>query len=145
VVRLFGMVWSGGGSWWPWAALTAGAGAALAWSNPGPLEFEAFAADQLVELASEELCTNHGLPMVVQLVVRDCPRLIASQRGALGAIAAQGTRRTNFGLFSLYATEVGGQALLPGFSIPRYQALTLAGAGQLVVLNASSNSGTTER
>ncbi|NDG75649.1 MAG: DUF4359 domain-containing protein [Synechococcaceae bacterium WB8_1B_136] len=139
------MACSGGGSWWPWAALTAGVGAALAWSNPGPVEFEAFAGEQLVELASHELCGSHGLPMVVQLVVRDCPRLIASQRHALGAIAAQGTHRTNLGLFSLYTTEVGGQAVLPGVSVPRYQALTLAGAGQLVLLKASSNTEPAQR
>jgi hypothetical protein len=47
------------------------------------------------------------------------------------------TRRYNAGLFSLYRTELGGQTLMPGLRIPRYRSLTLAGAGQLVVLHVS--------
>jgi hypothetical protein len=49
-------------------------------------------------------------------------------------LAAASSRRYNFGLFSLYSTRIGGMDLMPGLSVPRYRALTLAGAGQLVVL-----------
>jgi hypothetical protein len=52
-------------------------------------------------------------------------------------LAAQQTRRLNAGLFSLYLTDLGGQTVLPGLTIPRYRALTLACAGQLTVLQAS--------
>ena len=110
------------------------------WSNPGPAEFEAFAGERLVDLASGELCGSQGLPMAIQLLVRDCPQLVRSQRAVLGALASRGTRRFNLGLFSLYVTEVGGQALLPGLRVPHYRSLTLAGAGQLVLLLASSDS-----
>ena len=134
------MVSAGRSSWWPWLAAVAAAGGALVWSNPGPVEFEVFAGERLVDLASEELCGSQGLPMAIQLLVRDCPQLVRSQRPVLGALASRGTRRLNLGLFSLYVTEVGGQALLPGLRVPHYRALTLAGAGQLVVLQASSDS-----
>jgi hypothetical protein len=133
------MVFARRSSWWAWLAAVATAGAALVWSNPGPAEFEAFAGDRLVDLASGELCGSQGLPMAIQLLVRDCPQLVRSQRAVLGALASRGTRRFNLGLFSLYVTEVGGQALLPGLRVPHYRTLTLAGAGQLLLL-ASSDS-----
>jgi len=113
------------------------AGLALAASNPGDQEFEAFAGEQLADYATQELCSTGGLPLMAQLLIQNCPQLIQAQRQALGRIAAAETRRYNAGLFSLYSTEIGGQTLFPGLQIPRYHALTLAGAGQLVVLHAS--------
>lgn len=126
--------------WLGWSLLLAGVATALAWSNPGPGEFEAFAGERLVELAANDVCGQQGLPLLLRLVVHDCEGLVRSQRRALGAIAAQATHRYNAGLFSLYATDVGGQELLPGLAVPRYHALTLGLAGQLLVLNAEGES-----
>ena len=128
--------------WRPWlggALLLAGLATALAWTNPGPAEFERFAGERLVELAADEVCGEEGLPLLLRLVVRDCHGLIQSQRRALGSLAAQATHRYNAGLFSLYATEVGGQELMPGLAVPRYHAITLGLAGQLLVLRADSD------
>ena len=128
--------------WRPWlggALLLAGLATALAWTNPGPAEFESFAGERLVELAADEVCGEEGLPLLLRLVVRDCHGLIRSQHRALGALAAQATHRYNAGLFSLYATEVGGQELMPGLAVPRYHAITLGLAGQLLVLRADSD------
>ena len=116
------------------AGLAAVAGLGLVVSNPDQTEFEPFAAEQLVSVAVEELCNDQGLPMLARLVVRDCPRLIESQRTLLGKLALSGTQRDNFGLFSLYRTDLGGQKLLPDWSIPRYRALTLAVAGKFLLL-----------
>ena len=127
-----------------WLLPAAGAAAALIATNPGPADFEAFAGEQLVAVISAEICRPGGLPLTVQLLVRDCPQLIHSQRLVLGRLAAEATRRTDLGLFSLYATEIGGQQVLPGLRIPRLQALTLAGAGQLLLLKTSSDSGLRE-
>ncbi|MEY4296923.1 MAG: hypothetical protein RLZZ423_102 [Cyanobacteriota bacterium] len=128
-----------------WLLPIAGAAAALIATNPGPAEFEAFAAEQLVGLISKELCSPGGLPLTAQLLVRDCPALIHSQRALLGRLAAQASQRTDLGLFSLYTTEIGGQTVLPGLQIPRLRAVTLAGAGQLTVLQSSSHTDPTER
>lgn len=106
-------------------------------TNPGEDEFERFAADQLTQAAQEELCREGGLPMLAHLLVRDCPRLIASQHDLLGRLARAATRRRNFGLLSLYRTDLGGQRLLPDWSIPRYSALTLAGAGRFLILRTN--------
>jgi hypothetical protein len=131
--------------WLGWSLLLAGLATALAWTNPGPVEFEAFAGERLVELAAEEVCGEEGLPLLLRLVVRDCHGLIQSQRRALGSLAAQATHRYNAGLFSLYATEVGGQQLMPGLAVPRYHALTLGVAGQLLVLRADSDAGVEQK
>ena len=124
---------------WPWLLAALGAGALLVFTNPGEQEFEAFAGEQLVELAGDALCNSDGLPLMARLVVQNCPELIRSQRGVLGRLAAEASRRYNLGLFSLYSTQLGGLQLMPGLSIPRYQALTLAGAGHLVVLRTGSD------
>jgi hypothetical protein len=120
------------------AALTLG----LVATNPGEEEFERFAADQLTRAAQLELCQDGGLPMLARLIVRDCPRLIAAQHDLLGRLALAATRRRNFGLLSLYRTDLGGQQLLPDWSIPRYSAITLAGAGRFFILR--SNQATAE-
>ncbi|MFM8936671.1 MAG: DUF4359 domain-containing protein [Vulcanococcus sp.] len=128
-----------------WILPLAAAAAALALTNPSPAEFEAFAGEQLVEWLAPELCRDSGLPLTVHLLVRDCPALVRSQRGVLGRLAAVATRRYDAGLFSLYVTELGGQPLLPGITLPRVRAFTLAVAGQLKLLQARGDHGLQER
>ncbi len=128
-------------SWVLWPGLISAAVATLAWSNPPPRDFEDFAADQLVNLAVKEVCGPQGLPMLLQLVVQDCPKLMLSQRQTLGSLASQASHRWNFGLFSLYRTDLGGPTGLPGLVLPRYRALTLAGAGQFLVLHTETDPG----
>ena len=91
----------------------------------------------MVRAASRELCASGSLPLIARLVIQDCPQLVASQRKVLGQLAAASSRRYNAGLFSVYTTELGGQTLLPGLTIPRYRAVTLGGAGQLLVVQSS--------
>jgi hypothetical protein len=123
-------------------ALIAALGLGLVATNPGEEEFERFAADQITRAAELELCHEGGLPMMARLIVRDCPRLITAQHDLLGRLALAATRRRNFGLLSLYRTDLGGQQLLPDWSIPRYSAITLAAAGRFLILR--SNQAATE-
>ncbi len=122
----------------------AASGFALALTNPDPEDFRSFAGDQLVTLVSGELCGDGGLPMVLQLWVKDCPRLIRDQKPALAALAGQFSRRINFGLASLYYTELGGQDLLPTIKLPQYSVTTLGMAGQFVILRSSDEDGKLE-
>lgn len=130
----------------PFPALVMGALAAsvaaagLVITNPGPAAFEDFAADRLVDQLTRDLCDEGGLPMLMRVVVHDCPGLVRSQRTPLGAWARQGTIRRNFGLFSLYTTNLGGQQLAQ-WQIPRYQATTLAAAGRFVVIRTGRQQG----
>jgi hypothetical protein len=110
--------------------------AGLVVTNPDPQAFEGFAADRLTLLLSEELCGSQGLPMLARLVIRDCPALVASQRGVLGRLALLHSRRHNLGLLSLYRTEMGGQPLLGLLPLPRYSALTLGAAGRFLILHS---------
>ena len=118
-------------------AVAAAVSLGLVATNPGEEEFERFAADQITRAAEQELCHEGGLPMLARLIVRDCPRLIAAQHDLLGRLALAASRRRNFGLLSLYRTDLGGQQLLPDWSIPRYSAITLAAAGRFFILRSN--------
>jgi hypothetical protein len=117
--------------------LVAGA-VGLASTNPGPDAFEEFAGDQLTRLLTEELCEPDGLPMVLRLVIRDCAGLVHSQRRTLGRLALEHTRRRNLGVASLYRTDLGGQELMGSLRLPHYRAMTLAAAGQFVLLRTDT-------
>ena len=121
----------------------AASGMALAFTNPSPEEFKSYAGGQLVSVISDELCGG-GLPLVLQLWVNDCPRLIRDQEPALAELAGQFSRRLNLGLFSIYTTELGGQDLLPTLRLPEYSVMTLGIAGQFVILQAKSDAGKIE-
>lgn len=111
----------------------------LAATNPGPAAFEEFAAEKLTEVASEELCRNDGLPLMARLLLQNCAELVRSQRPVLGRLAREHSRRYNLGLLSVYGTRLGGEKLLPNWSLPRYDALTLAIAGHFVLLTAGQS------
>lgn len=121
----------------------AASGVALALSNPSSEEFKSYAGAQLVSVISDELCGG-ALPMVLQLWVKDCPRLIRDQEPALAELAGQFSRRLNLGLASIYTTELGGQDLLPTLRLPEYSVTTLGIAGQFVILHSSSDDGKIE-
>ena len=122
----------------------AGSGAALFLTNPSREDYQVFAGETLVNLATREICERQVLPMVLQLWISDCPRLIAEQEQALALMADQFSRRWNLGLASVYVTSVGGQNLLPALRLPRYSVTTLGIAGQFLVLNVRSDAGKLE-
>ena len=122
-------------------ALLAALGGGLVITNPDEREFERFAADQVTLAAQEAFCRDGGLPLLAHLVLRDCSRLIASQHDLLGKLALTASRRRQFGILSLYQTDLGGYRLLPDWGLPRYRALTLAMAGRFLILHSSAATG----
>lgn len=123
-------------SWIPCTVLAVAAGAGgLAVTNPGPDDFQEFAGKRLVDTITREICVENTLPMSLRLLLQNCPELVASQQPVLGRIALENSKRTNLALASIYRTEIGGQQLLPNLRVPRYEAVTLAGAGHFVVVN----------
>ena len=120
-----------------WGLALAALAAGLAATNPGPAAFEEYAGIRLSGLIRQELCQEDGLPLMLRLVIQDCPAAVESQRPVLGRLARLHSRRRNLGLFSLYVTALGGQRILPHWQLPRYHALTLAVAGQFLVLRAA--------
>lgn len=120
------------------AAVVVAAAGGLALTNPGPREFEDFAAQRLVELIDKELCQKPDLPLMLHLVMGNCAELVGAQRQTLGRLAHEHSRRLNLGIASLYSTRFGGQQLLPNWRVPNYSVTTIAAAGQFVVLQASA-------
>jgi hypothetical protein len=121
----------------PLALFLIGVGALLAITNPGQEDFREFAGKELSERAVQQFCRPGGLPMVVQMVVHNCPELIRAQQKPLGVIADRFSRRMNLGLLSVYNTEVAGGDLLPQLALPGYELKTIAIAGQFFVLNSA--------
>lgn len=119
-------------------ALTAG----LVSTNPGPTAFADFGGSQLTGLLIKELCHNDGVSGMLRLLIRQCPDLVRSQRYVLGKLVQAHSTRRNLGLFSIYHTKLDLASLVPGLAqipdvrLPRYQATTLAGAGQFLLLQA---------
>ena len=116
-----------------------GSAAALAITNPNLQDYQAHAGEQLVGLATDELCGQRGLPMLLRVWVKNCPALIADQQPSLAALAGQMTTRTNLGLLSVFSTKVGGQQLLLGWRLPRYTVTTLGVAGHFITINTRSD------
>lgn len=119
-------------------ALVAGLGGGLVLTNPDEREFERFAADQVTQAAQEALCRGGALPLLAGLVVNDCPRLVASQHDLLGRLAVAASRRRQFGILSIYHTNLGGFSLL-NWTVPRYRAVTLAVAGRFLILHSEGD------
>jgi hypothetical protein len=122
------------------ALLGSGLVVGLTITNPGPEAFADFGGGRLTALLVKEVCNQDGLTGVLRLLIRKCPALIQSQRPVLETLVRINTRRRNFLLFSTYHTELDLAALLPGLRqipdlrLPRYEATTLAGAGQFLMI-----------
>ena len=112
------------------------AGAGLAFTNPSSADFQAYAADRLVDEISEEVCGEGGLPVLMQMALQNCQGLVLAQRGPLAALVAGHTRRHNLGLLSLYRSDVGGQTLLL-WQVPRFRSTVVGVAGQFVLIRAA--------
>ena len=121
--------------WIPIALAIVLGAAGLAISNPSPADLETFASERLVDEISDELCSGDGLPMVMRLALSNCHGLVHDQRQALGRLVRDQARRQNFGLFSIYRAEIGGQSLLT-WQVPRFHATVLAIAGTFLLLDS---------
>jgi hypothetical protein len=92
----------------------------------------------LVDEISEELCGDGGLPVLMRMAVTNCQELVRAQRTALGTVVADHTRRSNFGVLSVYTSEIGGQNLLR-WRVPRFRSTVVGVAGQFVLVRAASD------
>lgn len=116
--------------------------AGLVGTNPGPAAFADFGGGQLTSALTKELCHDDGVTGMLRLFIRQCPELVRSQKHVLAKLVQAHTQRSNLGLFSIYHTELDLAALLPGLRqvadlrLPRYEATTLAGAGQFFLIQA---------
>lgn len=118
-----------------------GSALALAITNPSLKDYEDHAGQELVSVLTQELCRSDGVPMLLQLWIRDCPQLVASQQDSLGALAGRFTTHTNLGVASLFSTRLGGQELMSGLRLPRIEVTSLGIAGRFVMISSERDPG----
>ena len=113
-------------------------GGGLALTNPSLGNFRAFASDRLVEEISKELCADGGVPVLLRMAINNCVGLVEAQREALAAVVLSHTRRRNYGVVSVFETELGGQSLLR-WQVPRFRSTVVGVAGQFVLISAATD------
>jgi hypothetical protein len=84
--------------------LLTGLGGLMAWTNPNQTAFEEFAVEQV----KTELC-----PKVPLGFAKQCPDAIAQNQDFFKTFIGKGTKAQNFGLFSLYESNISVRDLLP--------------------------------
>ncbi|MFM7448051.1 MAG: DUF4359 domain-containing protein [Leptolyngbyaceae cyanobacterium] len=84
----------------------------LAVANPNQADYEAFATQELMLYAQENLCNHAPLGLSTQ-----CQGFLHSNQAQIRHLITQGTRRHNYGLFSLYQTDLSISSLLPSYRI----------------------------
>ena len=113
-------------------------GGGLALTNPSLGNFRAFASDRLVEEISKELCADGGVPVLLRMAINNCVGLVEAQREALAAVVLSHTRRHNYGVVSVFESELGGQSLLR-WQVPRFRSAVVGVAGQFVLISAATD------
>jgi hypothetical protein len=96
--------------------LLAGLAGVMFATNPKQEAFEGFAIEQV----KTELC-----PKIPLGFAKQCPDAIAQNKDMLQGFIGKNTRVQNFGLFSLYETNVSVRELLPKEATPFLALITL--------------------
>jgi hypothetical protein len=82
----------------------------LAITNPSQASYEEYATKELILYARENLCNQVPLGLSNQ-----CQGFLHSNRAQIHRLIGEGTRRRNYGLFSLYQTDLSISTLVPSY------------------------------
>jgi Domain of unknown function (DUF4359) len=113
-------------------------GALLAGTNPQPEVFETFAIDKV----KTELC-----PQVPLGLAQDCPRLVEQNQIPLKGWIRQNTKSQNYGLLTLYETNLSVRELIPEGARPflsmmplpsNYRLQAIGVLGRFIIYGAES-------
>jgi Domain of unknown function (DUF4359) len=116
--------------------LLAGLAGVMYATNPKQEAFEGFAIEQV----KTELC-----PRIPLGFAKQCPDAIAQNKAMLQGFIGQNTKVQNYGLFSLYETNVSVRELLPKEATPLlaliplpppYELKTVGLFGRFIIYNA---------
>lgn len=99
-------------------ALYLGIGGVLFCTNPSLEQYQSFATAEAKDYLVEDACTR-PLPLIGSSLRDECTDFIQSDRSTpiLQGLIARSSDRRNFGLFSLYRTELDLETLMP--ALPR--------------------------
>ncbi|HEY9752010.1 MAG TPA: DUF4359 domain-containing protein [Coleofasciculaceae cyanobacterium] len=84
----------------------------LAVANPNQADYEDFATQELMLYAQENLCNHAPLGLSTQ-----CQGFLHSNQAQIRRLIRNGTRRRNYGLFSLYQTDLSISSLVPAYRV----------------------------
>jgi Domain of unknown function (DUF4359) len=109
-------------------------------TNPGPEAHGQFAYGLASRYLQEDLC-NQDLPIVGRRFAEDCKTLVATPevQGQIKDLLIKSSDRQNFGLFSLYQTQLSLQELVPMIPksmVPPYRVEAVGLFGQFFVYQA---------
>lgn len=95
-------------------AAIVGIGSALVVTNPNQAAYNEYATQRLTAYLQENACTQ--APDVLGDVLQaQCSELLDRNQTQISQFVAQNTQRQNFGLFSLYQTDLAITNLLPAY------------------------------
>jgi hypothetical protein len=104
-----------------------GVGIAMAITNPRQDAYNRYATQQLTAYLESNVCSE--APQVLgNLLVDQCVSLLRNNQTELAEIVAQSTQRQNFGILSIYKTNLSASQFIPPVisdSVPSYHFETL--------------------
>ena len=108
-----------------------GVGAIMAVTNPDESAFEDFALEKV---------KTEGCKEVPEIVRSQCPKFIQDNQTQLKAALMRNTERENYGLFSIYRTNLSVRSLVPDLpaflDLPAFELETIALFGKFYIYEA---------
>ncbi|GAB4458907.1 MAG: hypothetical protein OHK0037_03350 [Elainellaceae cyanobacterium] len=127
-----------------WIGLAiAAVGIGMAATNPGEAAYNEYATARLSDYLNREVCPNTDDILGIDL--KDaCTDLISENQDELRELISENTRRSNYGVLSLYQTNLSAHGLLPAEVrsflppqlLPAYQFKTAGLFGNFVTYEA---------
>ncbi|MBE9012281.1 DUF4359 domain-containing protein [Pseudanabaenaceae cyanobacterium LEGE 13415] len=103
----------------------------MAVTNPDEAAFGEFALQQV---------KTQGCKEVPQMIRSQCPRFVQENQAQVKQLIAQSTERHNYGLFSLYRTNLSTRSIVPDLPIfldlPAFQLETVGMMGKFYIYQA---------
>jgi hypothetical protein len=96
----------------------AGLGVAMAVTNPSQASYEEYATQQLAAYLKDNTCAEAG-----ELLRGVCNQLLNENQSEIKELISANTERQNFGVVSVYKTDLSVGELLPSFlrnTVPSY-------------------------
>lgn len=88
--------------------------AGMGFTNPARDKYLTYASGTLEKELENTVCKDSRVPKalsgVTDTLIGSCKNLLTSQRGTIESLLDNTTQRQNFGVASIYTTEVGGKS-----------------------------------
>lgn len=103
----------------------------MAVTNPDEAAFSEFALEQV---------KTQGCKEAPQIIREQCPRFVQDNQAQVRKLIVQSTERHNYGLFSLYQTNLSTRSIIPDLPIfldfPAFQLETVGMMGRFYIYQA---------